>query len=150
MGVKLGWRLAPLSFVVLAGPLWPAPASAQVDPEMQGPPSPPKIIPDCRRSGPDEITVCGGQKRSPYRLPEPEPGFDPDGDVDSVSRERNALFDVDESGIGSCSTVGPGGAFGCSFKRWKQAEQQKQGHSSKKGLIRKFRERETPDPLPGQ
>ncbi len=130
-----------LSALVPAGP-----APAQADPEVQGPPSPPKIIPDCRRSGGNEIVVCGKQERSPYRLPEPPPGFDPDGGVDSVSRERNALFDVDETGIGSCSNVGPGGSFGCTFKRWKHDQQQRQGHSSKKGLIQKFRERETPDP----
>ena len=128
------------AFALLLSALVPAgPASAQADPEVQGPPSPPKIIPDCRRSGSNEIVVCGRQERSLYRLPEPPPGFDPNGGVDSVSRERNALFDVDETGIGSCSSVGPGGYFGCSFKRWKHEEQQRQGHSSKKGLIRKFR-----------
>ena len=134
-----------LSALVPAGP-----ARAQADPEVQGPPSPPKIVPNCRRSGSNEIVVCGKRERSPYRLPEPPPGFDPDGGVDSVSRERNALFDVGESGIGSCSNVGPGGSFGCTFKRWKHDQQQRQGHSSKKGLIQKFRGRETPDPLPGQ
>ena len=134
-----------LSVLVPAGP-----AAAQAEPDFQGPPAPPKIIPDCRRSGSGEIVVCGRKERSPYRLPEPPPGFDPDGGVDSVSRERNALFDVGETGIGSCSNVGPGGSFGCTFKRWKHEEQQRQGHSSKKGLVQKFRERDTPDPVPGE
>jgi hypothetical protein len=142
-----GWRSAYLAPLLVAA-LPAGPASAQADPEVQGPPAPPKIIPDCRKSGSNEIVVCGKQQRSPYRLPEPPPGFDPDGGVDSVSRERNALLDVGDSGIGSCSTVGPGGSYGCTFKRWKNEEQQRQGHSSKKGLIRKFRERETPDPIP--
>ena len=136
---------------VLLSTILPAgPAAAQADPEVQGPPSPPKIVPNCRKSGGSEIVVCGRQERSPYRLPEPPPGFDPDGDVDSVSRERNALLDVGDSGIGSCSSIGPGGSYGCTFKRWKNEEQQRQGHSSKKRLIQKFRDRETPDPLPGQ
>ena len=141
------WRSA-CSALLLSALVPAGPASAQADPEAQGPPSPPKIIPDCRRSGSNEVVVCGRQERSPYRLPEPPPGFDPDGGVDSVSRERNALFDVGETGIGSCSNVGPGGSFGCTFKRWKHDQQQRQGHSSKKGLIQKFRERETPEPVP--
>ena len=144
--MPFAWKRACLA-LLLVGLLPAAPAAAPADPEVQGPPAPPKIIPTCR-SGSKEIVVCGRQQRSPYRLPEPAPGFDPDGGVDSVSRERNALYDVDETGIGSCSNVGPGGSFGCTFKRWKHDEQQRQGHSSKKGLIGKFRERDTPDPVP--
>ena len=147
--MPFAWRGTCLALLIVA--LVPAgPASARADPEVQGPPSPPKIVRNCQKSGSNEIVVCGKQERSPYRLPEPPTGFDPDGGIDSVSRERNALFDVDETGIGSCSNVGPGGSFGCTFKRWKHDQQQRQGHSSKKRLIQKFRERETPDPLPGK
>ena len=127
-----------------------SPASAQADPGVQGPPSPPKIIRDCRNVPKDEIVVCGTQERSPYRLPEPSPRFDPQGGVDSVSRERNNLFDVGETGIGSCSNVGPGGPFGCTFKQWKHKEQQSQGHRVRKGLIEKIIAPDEPEPLPGR
>jgi hypothetical protein len=125
----------------------PSAAPVQPDAEAEGAIELPRIIPKCRIGG-EEIVVCGRPLRSPYRLPEPPPGFDPGAGVSSVSRERNALFDVGETGIGSCSNVGAGGPFGCTFKQWKHAEQQNQGHSSQKGLIRKFQERETPEPFP--
>ncbi len=92
----------------------------------------PKIVKDCRKaSDRDEITVCGTAERSPYRLPEMPRRFDPNGDMESVSRERHRLFEVGETGIGSCSNVGPGAPFGCTFKLWKEEEQQKQGHDRK-------------------
>ncbi len=128
----------------------PGEAVAQRSPDTEAAPELPRILPKCRSVGGEEIVVCGRPRRSPYRLPEPPAGFDPEAGVASVSRERNALFDVGESGIGSCSNSGPGGPFGCSFKKWKHAEQQNQGHSSQKGLIRKFRDRETAEPLPGE
>jgi hypothetical protein len=76
------------------------------------------LTPECERSrGGDEIVVCGRREepRSPYRVPEtPDPGFDPEGPFESVSRERNALMEPGaRTGTGSCSTVGPGGFTGC-------------------------------------
>lgn len=73
---------------------------------------------ECERSrGGDEIVVCGqrDEPRSRYRIPEtPDTGFDPEGDAQSVSRERNALMEPGaRTGTGSCSTVGPGGFTGC-------------------------------------
>ena len=50
--------------------------------------------------------------------------FDPGGTVESVSRERHRLYEVGESGIGSCSPSGPGGTEGCSFRRFKQMLEQ--------------------------
>jgi len=103
----------------------PAAAAAQeVDSEK---PLLPRITPDCRKPDPNEIVVCGDRgERSPYRLPPPPPPvFDWRSATPGVSRERNALFDVGETGIGSCSNVGPGGPFGCTFKQWKHREQQR-------------------------
>jgi hypothetical protein len=104
--------------------LLPVPAAAQqIDLER---PLLPRITPDCGKPNPEEIIVCGERDaRSPYRLPAPPPAvFDWKGSVASVSRERNDLFDQGETGIGSCSNVGPGGAIGCTFKQWKHREQQ--------------------------
>lgn len=90
----------------------------------------PRIVQDCAsearqaRERGEEIVVCGDREvRSPYRLP-PSQRFDPAGSVDSVSRERHRLYEQGESGIGSCSTVGPGGWTGCMSKRWKEAREQ--------------------------
>jgi hypothetical protein len=111
------WVLAAL---LLLG----SPAAAQpTDPEK---PLLPRITPDCRKSPADEIVVCGSRdERSPFRLPPPPAAFDWKGTVNSVSRERNDLFDQGETGIGSCSNVGPGGPFGCTFKNWKHRDQQR-------------------------
>ncbi len=144
-------KLLTLLIPLVAAALFPAvSAYAQAEPVGEGVTELPRILPQCRRGTDEEIVVCGRMRRSPYRLPEPPPGFDSEAGVASVSRERNALFDVGETGIGSCSNVGPGGPFGCTFKDWKHDEQQRQGHRSFKGLVRKFSERETPEPLPGE
>jgi hypothetical protein len=115
--------LRPLLFIAVACTA-PAAAAQVVDPEK---PLLPRITPDCRKPDPNEIVVCGSRdERSPYRLPPPPPPvFDWRGSAPSVSRERNGLFDVGETGIGSCSNVGPGGPFGCTFKQWKHQEQQR-------------------------
>jgi hypothetical protein len=79
----------------------------------------------------EEIVVCGRrQRRSPYRLPLEESGFDPNGTVDSVSRERHRLYEVGESGIHSCTNVGSGGASGCTFKSWKEGYEQRGGRKT--------------------
>jgi hypothetical protein len=104
-------------------------------PALAGPPATaapavtlPRIVEDCRRD-PSEIVVCSRPTQlSPYRLP-PQEGFDPDGPIDSVSRERHRLMDVGAVGIGSCSTVGPGGWTGCDAIQWKEQHQQKDGNA---------------------
>jgi hypothetical protein len=78
---------------------------------------------------PDDITVCGRRNDgSGYRLPPPD-RFDPAGSIDSVSRERHRLLDVGASGIGSCSTVGPGGWTGCMLNDWRNADEQWAGRN---------------------
>ena len=79
----------------------------------------------CGASGAEDIVVCGRTARgAEYRLPPQDEGFDPWGDVESVSRERHRLLGHLPGGIGSCSTVGPGGWTGCDIQVIKRAEQQ--------------------------
>jgi hypothetical protein len=74
----------------------------------------------------ENIVVCGRRepRRSPYRLAEPPPRFDAGEGTASASRERNSLLEHGDTGIHSCSTVGPGGYTGCTFKAWKQSDEQ--------------------------
>ncbi len=78
----------------------------------------PRIVPRCETDGAGEdIVVCGRRDRDEqYRLPIRPNGFDKKGPIDSVSRERNRLIQEGDSGVGSCSTTGPGGASGCFAK----------------------------------
>ncbi|HZG08303.1 MAG TPA: hypothetical protein VEZ70_04905 [Allosphingosinicella sp.] len=90
---------------------------------------PPAIVPTldkpCRPDA-EEIIVCGRreEQRSPFRLAEPPPRFDPGGSDYSVSRERHSLYEHGDTGIHSCSTVGPGGYTGCAFRKWKDGDEQ--------------------------
>jgi hypothetical protein len=81
---------------------------------------------DCRIPADGTVLVCG-HRDSPFRLPPAlrDPGFDVDGPLDSVSRERHKLMETGESGIGSCSNVGAGGWTGCMVKGWKAADEQR-------------------------
>lgn len=88
----------------------------------------PRAIPECRASTGSEretgeIIICANpREQQRYRLPTRE--WDPDGPAQSVSRERHSLYEQGDAGIGSCSTVGPGGWTGCAFRAWKAAREQ--------------------------
>jgi hypothetical protein len=87
----------------------------------------PPIVRDCRdERAQGEIVVCGNreERRSPFELPVLNDRFDPNGEMESVSRERHGLYEVGDTGIHSCSTVGPGGYTGCDFIRWKADREQ--------------------------
>lgn len=87
--------------------------------------APPRIVERCADAGGEEILVCGERGRDEsYRLPPKPEGFDPWGDAASVSRQRNALIGPGPAGLGSCSTVGPGGWTGCDVIAIKKAEEQ--------------------------
>jgi hypothetical protein len=84
---------------------------------------PPSLSGLCPKAAPGEIVVCADPEplKSPYRLPLPTLRDRGDPNTISVSRERNALFDHDAGGIGSCGTAGAAGNFGCGalqHKRW--------------------------------
>ena len=74
----------------------------------------------------DVVTVCGrreSQKR--YQVTDPEAPYDPRGKVKGVMTERMGWIGEGDTGIGSCSPVGPGGFTGCHVKAWKRTLQQK-------------------------
>ena len=102
-------------------------ASAQPAPDADASLPKLRIIPRCEiGSSTEEIVVCGNRDRNErYRLPIRNQGWDPDGPVDSVRRERRALIQEGDEGIGSCSTVGPGGAHGCFHRNVKRRCEQK-------------------------
>jgi len=73
----------------------------------------------------DEIVVCGRRNETErFRLPIRPDGFDKRGPIDSVSRERHRLIQEGDEGIGSCSTIGPGGYTGCFHRNTKRRCQQ--------------------------
>jgi hypothetical protein len=118
---KRQWFLY-LAAALAGGPL-PAQAAAQT--VLEAPAILPAVDKPCNRDD-AEIVVCGRreQPRSPYRLPEPPPRFDAGGNDLSVSRERHSLYEQGDTGIHSCSAVGPGGYTGCTFKSWKNSDEQ--------------------------
>ena len=66
---------------------------------------------ECRSpAGDGEVLVCGRrdtQRR--YQVTDLNAPFDPSGPVDSVARERSRWVEEGDTGIQSCSAVGPGG-----------------------------------------
>lgn len=85
-----------------------------------------RIVQDCSKAAFDEeITVCGRRDHpDAYRLPPQNDGFDPNGIIESVSRERHRLMEGGESGIGSCSATGAAGWTGCFHKEVREKQQQ--------------------------
>ncbi|PSJ37923.1 hypothetical protein [Allosphingosinicella deserti] len=125
VGSIVGAGAGAILFVTIA-----AGAQAQAQAPALGPnllrPIVPSLGRPCRSGVGEEIVVCARreEKRSPYRIPEPPDRFDPGGSTASVSRERNSLLDHGDTGIGSCSAVGPGGSTGCMLRQWKKDDQQ--------------------------
>ena len=113
------FRLAAAALAALC--FFAGAAAAQPVPDAQAP----RIVEDCPERDGKEILVCGQRDRdAAYRLPPKDEGFDPWGNVESVSRERNRLLGPLVAGSGTCSAVGPGGWTGCDVEVIKRAEQQ--------------------------
>ncbi|MFZ4690185.1 MAG: hypothetical protein ACOYLS_13180 [Polymorphobacter sp.] len=98
---------------------------------------PPKLSALCPKAAPGEIVVCADLEppKSPYRLPLRMPPERGSKNSISVSRERNALFDYDAGGAGSCSASGLAGIYGCGFKAHKAWVEQRAGARSGGGRI---------------
>lgn len=82
---------------------------------------------ECRlREEPETITVCGQRDRKQrYQVTDPAAPYDPGGNVAGVMRERMGWISEGETGIGSCSPVGPSAGTGCFVKEWRKSLQQK-------------------------
>lgn len=98
---------------------------------------PPILSALCPKPKPGEIVVCADLEppKSPYRLPLPVPLVEGSRDTISPSRERNALFDYDFGGTGSCSTVGGGGATGCHHRNHMQGVEQRAKSKDPRGHL---------------
>ena len=83
---------------------------------------------ECKsRSATKAIIVCANRNhRSPFRLPDRDGPFDPDGDTKSVMNERVGWAAEGDVGTQSCGPVGPGGWTGCMVKSWKESRDQTQ------------------------
>ncbi len=102
----------------------PALLLLQAGPDVAGAASREVARQECKAIDREEIVVCGQRGRSPYRLPEAAPRFDPSGQDPSVMRERMSWIEEGDSGIQSCGPVGPGGWTGCLVKGWKERREQ--------------------------
>lgn len=88
----------------------------------------PLVAPECTAasSDTDSIVVCGRRADDGrrYRVADPDAPFDPRGTAMSVARERARWIEHGDTGIGSCSAVGPGGFTGCMLQQWRRDSQQ--------------------------
>ena len=86
-----------------------------------------------------EITVCGRRdepdQRSRYLSPIPLEYAVGDPRARSVARERYDLLDYGAMGGKICSTVGPGGAFGCRYEQHMARAAQKAGARDPRGPL---------------
>jgi hypothetical protein len=98
---------------------------------------PPGLSALCPKPKPGEIVVCADldPPKSAYRLPLPVARDPDDPRSTSPSRERNALFDYNAGGVGSCSTAGAGGAVGCGFQRHNRWVEQRGGAHDPRGAL---------------
>jgi hypothetical protein len=82
---------------------------------------------ECRlKDDKETVTVCGRrEQRSRYQVTDPAAPYDPGGNVKGVMTERMGWIGEGDSGIGSCSNIGPSAGTGCFEKAWRRGLQQK-------------------------
>jgi hypothetical protein len=81
---------------------------------------------ECRLRDEDIIVVCGRRgDRQRYQVTDPQAPYDPNGNVEGVMTERMSWIGEGETGIGSCSNVGPSAGTGCFVRSWRRSLQQK-------------------------
>ena len=85
----------------------------------------------CPESTPEEITVCARRpEEDRYRIPENLRNDPNDPANDTWTERATELQYVGQSGIGSCSPVGPGGATGCYEELVRNARAERAGRDS--------------------
>ena len=85
----------------------------------------------CPASTNDEITVCARKPENErFRIPEALRGNPNDPTNQAWAVRATELQYVGRSGIGSCSTTGPGGATGCFNDIVRQARAERAGRDS--------------------
>lgn len=85
----------------------------------------------CPQSSDDEIIVCARKpERERYRIPENLRSDPNDPKNQSWANKATELQYVGRSGIGSCSTSGPGGMTGCLEQMIRQAYQERGNRDS--------------------
>lgn len=73
-----------------------------------------------------DVTVCGRrEQKSRYQVTDPAAPYDPGGNVKGVMTERMGWIAEGDSGIGSCTNIGPSAGTGCFEKAWRKTLQQK-------------------------
>lgn len=82
---------------------------------------------ECRlRDREDAVTVCGRRdQRRIYQVTDPNAPYDPKGNVMGAMTERMNWVAEGDSGIGSCSNIGPSAGTGCFEKAFRRSLQQK-------------------------
>ena len=82
---------------------------------------------ECRlRDADDAITVCGRRDdKKKYQVTDPAAPYDPHGNVKGAMTERMNWIAEGDSGIGSCTNIGPSAGTGCFAKAWRRSLQQK-------------------------
>jgi hypothetical protein len=82
---------------------------------------------ECRLKDEAEvITVCGRrEERSRYQVTDPAAHYDPKGNFKGAMTERMGWIAEGDSGIGSCTNIGPSAGTGCFVKSWRRSLQQK-------------------------
>ena len=73
-----------------------------------------------------DVTVCGRrEQKNRYQVTDPKAPYDPRGPVKGVMTERMGWIAEGDSGIGSCTNIGPSAGTGCFVKTWRRSLQQK-------------------------
>jgi len=85
----------------------------------------------CPRSSSEEVVVCARRPETErYRIPEALRESPPSPDSESWASKAEALEYVGQTGIGSCSPVGPGGVTGCMTQLIKQAREERRAQAA--------------------
>jgi hypothetical protein len=76
----------------------------------------------------DEVVVCATRDRNRrYQVTDPDAPFDRFGNAHSAASDRARWVEEGDTGIDSCSAIGPAGFTGCLAKSWRKKRQKERG-----------------------